>query len=238
MSRPETPDWIDVPAGSFWMGGGEKANENPRHRVAVSAFRLARTPVTRGEYRLFLDATGHAPPPFWDEPAFADPRMPAVGPSWDDAVGYCEWLGGRTGETIRLPTEAEWEMACRGGSTARYPWGDDGAGHDAYAWLAENAGGRCHEAKSKKANGAGLYGMIGNTWEWTSSLYVPYPVRLGDGRDDLAARGARTLRGGSFRTPVSEIGSATRRSAEEGLVADDVGFRIVREFSGAASRHR
>ncbi len=226
---PRSVLWL-LRGGVFTLGGTEP-DASPSFEIELPAFYIGTTAITNEQYEAF-------DPRYRRRPVSPGDGDPAVGVDFRGAAGYCAWYARVSRKPIRLPTEAEWEMACRGGSTARYPWGDDGAGHDAYAWLAENAGGRCHEAKSKKANGAGLYGMIGNTWEWTSSLYVPYPVRLGDGRDDLAARGARTLRGGSFRTPVSEIGSATRRSAEEGLVADDVGFRIVREFSGAASRHR
>src|SRR5215216_1208999 len=81
-----TGEWINVPGGRFWMGGGPRDNENPRHEVRVAAFRLARTPVTRQEYQAFLDAAGRPAPPFWGEPAFGHARMPAVGPSWEDAV--------------------------------------------------------------------------------------------------------------------------------------------------------
>src|SRR5436305_11814589 len=88
------PEWIDLPGGRFWMGGGPRDNENPRHEVRVSPFRLARTQVTREEYQAFLDATGRPAPPFWGEPAFSHRRMPAAGPSWGDAVPFCAWGGG------------------------------------------------------------------------------------------------------------------------------------------------
>ncbi len=101
-------------------------NERPVHRVRLDSFGLAKFPVTNAEYNLFLDATGAAPPPFWSEPMFADPRKPVVGVTWDEAVAYCRWLGGREGLQYRLPTEAEWEYAARGGrGGALYPWGDE-----------------------------------------------------------------------------------------------------------------
>src|SRR3954464_9114043 len=114
-----TREWIDVAGGAFWMGAGPRDSlngvprdsESPRHEVRLPAFRLARAPVTRGEYQAFLDATGRPAPPFWSEPAFAHPRMPAAGPSWEDAAAFCAWTAGRSGVAVRLPSEAEWEGA-------------------------------------------------------------------------------------------------------------------------------
>ncbi len=228
MSRPETPDWIDVPAGSFWMGGGEKANENPRHRVAVSAFRLARTPVTRGEYRLFLDATGHAPPPFWDEPAFADPRMPAVGPSWDDAVGYCEWLGGRTGETIRLPTEAEWERAAKAGREVLYPWGDappESLPDYERRW---RSGPEPVDAYPS-LHPWGFLGLGENVHEWCvdwydAAYYAASPAE--DPRGPPAGR-RRASRGGAWRHAVKVSRCAARSSIPPQMRYSDYGFRLA-----------
>ncbi len=228
MSRPETPDWIDVPAGSFWMGGGEKANENPRHRVSVSAFRLARTPVTRGEYRLFLDATGHAPPPFWDEPAFADPRMPAVGPSWDDAVGYCEWLGGRTGETIRLPTEAEWERAAKAGREVLYPWGDappESLPDYERRW---RTGPEPVDAYPS-LHPWGFLGLGENVHEWCVDWYDAgyYSVSpVDDPRGPHAGR-RRASRGGAWRHAVKVSRCTARSSILPRMRYSDYGFRLA-----------
>src|SRR5260370_13746446 len=107
------------------MGGGPRDNENPRHEVWVPSFRLARTPVTRQEYQAFLDATHHPAPLFWQEAMFTHPRMPAVGPSWEDALAFCAWASERLGSAVRLPTEAEWECAAKAGREVTYPWGDE-----------------------------------------------------------------------------------------------------------------
>ena len=101
-------------------------NERPVHRVWLDRFGLAKFPVTNSQYLLFLDATSSVPPQFWSEPTFTDSRKPVVGVTWDEAIGYCHWLGAREELPYRLPTEAEWEYAARGGREgALFPWGDE-----------------------------------------------------------------------------------------------------------------
>src|SRR4051812_1946957 len=114
-----------IPAGWFWMGCDDRyAWESPHHRVWVDAFTISSTAVTRGEYARFLLATKHAAPRDWDDARFADNELPVVGVSWFAAVAYCEWLSEVDAHPFRLPTEAEWEKACRGGGDAPYAWGD------------------------------------------------------------------------------------------------------------------
>ena len=112
--RP-VPILVPIPEGGFWTGweGGLPA-ERPRHRVWVSGFAIAVSPATNAEYALFLQATGHAAPPFWNDPRFRDPAQPVVGVNWVDAA----WLTPVTGREHRLPTEAEWEKAARRGIEA------------------------------------------------------------------------------------------------------------------------
>src|ERR1700675_408431 len=114
------PAMICIPEGWFLMGsdaGHDMAqdNERPAHRVWVDAFDLAACQVTNADYARFLAATNHRKPLHWDDPAFSHPTQPVVAPSWFDAVAYCDWLSGVTGRPYRLPTEAEWERAARGG---------------------------------------------------------------------------------------------------------------------------
>jgi formylglycine-generating enzyme required for sulfatase activity len=117
---------ILIPGGWFWMGSeGHFSWESPRHRVFVSAFRIAPEAVSRSEYQMFLESTRHPEPKGWWSPEFSEPDQPAIGINWFDAVAYCEWITERLGELRRLPTEAEWEKACRGGKDgAEYAWGD------------------------------------------------------------------------------------------------------------------
>src|SRR4051812_43394826 len=120
-------DMVLVPEGWFWMGSeNHYCWESPRHRVWVDAFEIASTPVTRREYATFLSATGHLAPRGWDEPQFSSSDQPVTGVTWFEALSYCEWLSRSQAETYRLPTEAEWEKACRGGlENADYAWGDE-----------------------------------------------------------------------------------------------------------------
>ena len=119
---------VEIDAGWFWMGWDDGLpGERPRHRVWTDAFAIARFPVTNREYARFLEDTRAAPPPWWTDPRFSEPAQPVVGMSWFEAVAYCDWLSARTAARHRLPTEAEWEKAARGGlpGRARFPWGQD-----------------------------------------------------------------------------------------------------------------
>ena len=120
------PNFVPIPAGWFLMGSDDgQDNERPIHRVWVDAFSLAATQVTNAEFLLFLEATKNPLPPFLADPHFNQPEQPVAGVSWFDAVKYCEWLAATTGRSYRLPTEAEWERAARGGVEGKpWPWGD------------------------------------------------------------------------------------------------------------------
>jgi hypothetical protein len=130
-SRAEeyVPALVRIPAGWFLMGCDiGQDNEKPVHRVWVDEFLLAARQVTNVDYGRFLrDTASLSLPPFWSDPAFNHPEQPVVGVSWHEAVRYCEWLSASTGGKFRLPTEAEWERAARGGNEdagALFPWGD------------------------------------------------------------------------------------------------------------------
>jgi formylglycine-generating enzyme required for sulfatase activity len=150
-----------------------------------------------------------------------EPQWPAVQLSWEDASAYCEWAG------KRLPSEAEWEYACRAGSTTRYFWGHDlkceAIGH--YAWHIGNAKGTIHEVGLKKPNAWGLHDMSGNIWEWVADVYAGYPGTSCECSKGNADR--HVLRGGAWYFHPAYLRSAYRGTSIKGTF---VGFRCVMDI--------
>jgi len=163
---PELVNWAkgyDQSAMASWF-----EDETPRHKVYLDAYYIDVYEVTNEMYAKFLKATNHKPPKYWDDPRYNDPQQPVVGVTWEDAKAYCDWAG------KRLPTEAEWEKAARGGLIGkRFPWGDD-ASHD-YANYAGTVGtdiwGYSAPVGKFAPNGYGLYDMAGNVFEWCADWY-------------------------------------------------------------------
>jgi len=224
-------DWIEIPGGRFGMGGGPRDNENPRHEVRISPFRLARAPVIREDYQSFLDATGHPAPAFWNEPAFANARMPAVGPSWDDAVAFCDWASERVGFAVRLPTEAEWECAARSGREGwdvEYPWGNEppeSLPDYGRRWL---QGPEPVDAYPS-LHPLGFLGLGENVHEWCADWYDPryYEVSaLVDPRGPSAGV-RRSSRGGAWRHQVKGCRCAARSAIPPAMRYTDYGFRLA-----------
>ncbi|HET7291310.1 MAG TPA: SUMF1/EgtB/PvdO family nonheme iron enzyme [Vicinamibacteria bacterium] len=208
------PSLVPVPGGPFRMGSETgRPDERPVRVVEVEPFLLGRTPVTNAEYAPFVSA-GLAPaPPFWSAPAFCGPRHPVVGVTWFEAAWFAEWLGEELGGAWRLPTEAEWERAARGGiadgSTA---WGDllpDGevpSGPLDGPW----------PAGAGTPNGYGLFDMGTIVHEWCLDEYPGDPRR-------------RASRGGSWRHRVRWSSPSARSSLLPELRYSDYGFRVLRE---------
>jgi formylglycine-generating enzyme len=190
--------YTKVPRTTLWLLRGDDL---------VRPFYIGKAPITNQEYEAYDPAHARAPSSPGD-------RDPVVDVSLHDALAYCAWYAEASGKPFRLPSDAEWEHACRAGTDGACFWGADPAAGDPYVWDAATSDGRAHEVESKKANGFGLHDLLGNVWEWTGGL-------------DLTEH-APVARGGSFRTPRAEIGWAARRSLDPNDRRDDLGFRIAR----------
>jgi formylglycine-generating enzyme required for sulfatase activity len=261
LSLPTTPDLARIPGGEFLMGAGDgEADERPVHRVFVSEFFIGRFPVTVDEYARFTSATGYPVPAVRALPlvttaeyeetflqlsapyVWTDGRPPAgLGPHpvvlvrHDDAVAYCAWLSDAIERTVRLPTEAEWERAARGGVDGlRYPWGDD-IDPSRGNYLADPAS---KPQRGTRATGTyppnafGLCDVIGNVWEWVADWYGDEYYGVGEPRDPRGPAGGtmRIVRGGSWVNPdVSMLRSAYRHKVPPDTYAYSVGFRVVCE---------
>lgn len=218
-----------MPGGPFLMGRAcGRDDEAPVHRVHVSPFEIALTPVTNAQYGLYLKATGAEPPPWYREADFDAPDQPVVGVSWDEACAYCRWLSAETRSWIRLPTEAEREKACRGGvEGAVFPWGDDpeGGGHERLSGPLE----RPLPVGSTSPNGYGLYQTADTVHEWCLDAYVPDFYQGSPHRDPCAGGTARrAARGGSWRHHIVVTPCAGRSSLPPSFHYADFGFRWVR----------
>lgn len=219
------PEWIEIPAGAFWLGEGHEI-----HRVSLGTFYVSRVPITNAQYQIFVEATGHRLPPGWDDdrPAKEMLSHPVVTVNWHDALAYCGWLSQVTGTRITLPSEAEWEKAARGSQDQRaYPWGE---GFEATRCNCRELGLEATTPVGVFPDGASPYGvldMAGNVWEWTRSVDADYPYDPTDGREDLAAGGARVLRGGAFSFESSFARCAARDWSVPGNGDRRVGFRVV-----------
>lgn len=225
---------IHIAAGWFSMGSnaGQSA-ESPVHRVWLDAFGMAATQVTVEEYARFLAAAGSAPPPYWSDPNFSHPRQPVVAVSWFEAVAYCAWLSSITGTHYRLPTEAEWERAARGGAEGRlFPWGDDPpASRTAYdsRWKTgpEMVG-------QSQPNAYGLFEMCENVHEWCSDWYgADYYAVSPDRNPRGPEQGARRAsRGGSWRHQIKISRCSARSSIPPEFQYADYGFRVACDGNG------
>jgi sulfatase modifying factor 1 len=223
------PEMIVIPEGAFLMGCEVGAkSERPAHRVWVDRFAIARYAATNRLYSAYLYATSRQAPPGWNDSRFNRPDQPVTSVSWFDAVDYCEWLTATTGKLYRLPTEAEWERAARGGLDAKlYTWGDEppqDQPHYSELWLSgpEPVGRR-------PPNGFGLYDISENVHEWCSdwydeNYYQGSPERNPQGP---ASGNRRSSRGGSWRHQIKITRVAARSSIPPEFRYSDYGFRVV-----------
>jgi formylglycine-generating enzyme required for sulfatase activity len=224
--------FITIPAGEFDMGSDDgDSDEKPVHRVRITkAFRLGKYPITNAEYERYLKANpGVKPPPYWTNSQFNDPQQPVVTVSWDDAQAFCQWAG------YRLPTEAEWEYACRAGSRTAFHFGDSLSSKQANFDGNHPFGGaekgpylqKTSPVGSYPPNAFGLYDMHGNVWEWCQDWYGPYPQEPVTDPKGAIEGERRVLRGGSWNNNATYLRSACRLCLTPDYRYNDFGFRCV-----------
>jgi formylglycine-generating enzyme required for sulfatase activity len=196
---------------------GEEAryeDEGPRHPVTVAAFDIAQTEVTVAQYRRFRP--GRRPE------RNEGPEQPATNLNWGEAQAYCEHYG------YRLPTEAEWEFAARGGSDTPWSFGSDSSKLAGYAWYLGNSDSKTHAVGEKAANPFGLADMHGNVWEWCQDWYASYEPGLQVSPTGPESGTMRVLRGGSAWLEPRLLRSAFRDGRGPGVRLRNIGFRCAR----------
>ncbi len=216
-------DWVDVEGGEFEMGcsWGESI-ENPVHRVKLSDFRISRHEITVRQYRAFCESTGHPMPP---EPAWGwIDNHPIVNVSWADANSFAHWLG------CRLPTEAEWEFAARGGNQTQNFQLSGSNQMDEVAWHNGNTPSKTtRPVENLKPNEIGVFDMTGNCWEWVADWYhADYYLFSPLENPKGATEGERRIcRGGSFKSIYWISRNTARGAYKANFKCEDLGFRIV-----------
>lgn len=222
-------EMVWIPGGAFMMGRfpGEQdsyAYEEPRHAVTVSGFWMGRYEVTQAQWVAIMGSN----------PSFlSGVNRPVEQVSWDDAKSFITALNSHTGMTFRLPSEAEWEYACRADTMTRFYWGDDltYTAIGDYAWYSGNSGGQTHERGEKLPNPWGLYDISGNVWEWCEDdLHDSYTGAPTDGTAWIdEPRGVdRVARGGSWDTGGSGCRSAARTGGGPSAASNYIGLRLAR----------
>ncbi|WP_229203144.1 formylglycine-generating enzyme family protein [Dyadobacter jejuensis] len=271
---PQVYDMVAIPGGEFTMGSpasekGHQDDEGPQHKVKIEPFWMGKYEVSWDIYDLYsfknmekemaarhpdpeksvvkTDASTRPSPPYVDMSfGMGREHYPAINMTQYAAIYFCKWLYDKTGIFYRLPTEAEWEYACRAGSQTAYSFGDDASKLDEYAWYSKNSDGAYKNIGLKKPNAWGLHDMHGNVMEWTLDQYIPdYYGNKPNGEKYAPVKELypTAVRGGSWDDDAEDLRSAARTASKpEWKILDPqlpksewwmtsasfVGFRVVR----------
>jgi formylglycine-generating enzyme required for sulfatase activity/mono/diheme cytochrome c family protein len=274
-----TYEMVPIPGGEFLMGTsgsepGHKPDEAPQHRVRIEPFWMGSHEVTWDEYRLFMfarqgsqaaadkdavvDAVTHPTRPYVEMSfGMGINGYPAISMTQHAANKYAEWLSARTGQFYRLPTEAEWEYACRAGTTTAYSFGDDVSKLGDYAWYTGNSDGTYHKVGTKQPNPWGLYDMEGNVMEWTLDQYDPNFYQRLAGKTSVEPWDKATkpyphvARGGSWNDPPTQLRCGARMASDRSWKMQDpqmpksiwyltdaqwLGFRLIRPVKAPSAK--
>lgn len=251
VSYAHEPVLISIPAGPFMMGTSDEQirrliqeeewaqewfssdlflPEQPYHQVNLPAFEIAKYPVTNMEYYSFVYHSGYRVPKGWVGFQYLEGQadFPVTNVSQRDAVAYCTWLNQQTGKKYRLPSEAEWEKAARGADGRIYPWGD---AFDPWRCNTDESGKRSPTPVGAYSPGGDsvyeLCDVSGNVWEWTLSLFQPYPYKPNDGRENQGGNGKFVVRGGAWYYSRALARCAARENMLPDYISPAVGFRIA-----------
>jgi formylglycine-generating enzyme required for sulfatase activity len=224
------PPMVFVQGGTFTMGCTEeqgsdcRETEKPAHQVTVPDFYIGKYEVTQAEWEAVI---GDNPSRFKD-----CPRCPVESVSWDDVQEFIKKLNTKTGKNFRLPSEAEWEYAARGGQkTKKFKYAGDTKNLGLVAWWDGNSGNKIHPVGERKANELGLYDMSGNVWEWCADTWhADYTGASVDGsvwEEAMSSEASRVYRGGSWGSPAQYCRAACRGLNDPAFRWITLGFRLV-----------
>ncbi|MDR1342718.1 MAG: formylglycine-generating enzyme family protein [Prevotellaceae bacterium] len=222
--HPAEPEMVAVQGGTFWMGcsqeqqGSCDADESPLHSVTVGSFHIGKYEVTQAQWKTIMGS---------NPSGFQGDNLPVENVSWSEAQEFISRLNAATGKSYRLPTEAEWEFAARGGSMSRgYKYSGS---HNLYdvAWFEDNSGGQTHPVGSKKANELGIHDMSGNVYDWCLDWYGTYSASSQQDPMGASSGSYRVLRGGSWNYAAGYCRVASRNSCSPSNRGNFWGFRVV-----------
>ncbi len=227
---------ISVPVGNFQMGSENSRDEKPMHTIALDGFEMSSTEITQEIYRILM---GETPSGFK-----GDDNLPVEKVNWFDAVKFCNqlsvteglepcynlktWKCVFTNNGYRLPTEAEWEYACRAGTETDYHTGDGESSLFNAGWYKKSSDSKTHPVKQMEPNTWGLYDMHGNVWEWCNDYYGKYSSISSRNPEGAQSGKYRVIRGGSYKSKKSDCRTANRQYMSPNARLKDIGFRVVR----------
>jgi formylglycine-generating enzyme required for sulfatase activity len=225
-----TPAMVLINRGEYLMGDLQdigESDEKPVRKVKIGYdFFFGKYEITYDEYDKFVADTGHQRP---SDNGWGRKKRPVIYVSWEDARAYAKWLSEKTGDTYRLPTEAEWEYVARAGANSRFHFGDSIDNLDKYGWFWNNSQEMSQEVGKLLPNRWDIFDMHGNVWEWCLDSYVnSYEGLPNDGSAYTVSTGEKVLRGGSWNDGGEFLRYSNRYGFTPTIKMNDTGFRLVR----------